>query len=122
MVKPIENQEPFEYYDEREFVKREIDPLLAEIRRKCSERNIPCIFLVESRNDEENITESSGGVLPCNRKSPRMKALATLIQDDEAVEKMAVLAELIMSVGKGENPDVQSESPESSKTGTVAII
>lgn len=115
MVKPIENQEPSEYYDEREFVQREIDPLLAEIHGKCSERNIPCIFLVESRNNEETITESTGCVIPAARQTPRMRALATLIQDMRAVAKMAALAELIMSVEKGENPDVQSESPESSK-------
>lgn len=115
MVKPIETEEPAEYFDEREFVQREINPLLAEIHRKCAERNIPCIFLVESRNDEKNITETSGCVIPTARQTPRMKALATLIQDMRAVAKIAVLAELIMSMEKGENPDVQSESPESSK-------
>ena len=96
MVKPIETEEPTEYFDEHEFVQREIDPLLAEIHRKCSERNIPCIFLVESSNDEENITESCGGVLPRNRKSPRMKVLATLLRDDEAVAKMGMLAAALM--------------------------
>lgn len=96
MVKSVETEELSEYYDEREFVKQEINPLLTEIYRKCSERNIPCIFLVESRNDEENITESSGGVLPRNRKSPRMKALATLLRDDEAVAKMGMLAAALM--------------------------
>ena len=115
MVKSVETEEPSKYYDEREFVKQEIDPLLAEVHRKCEERNIPCVFLVESMNDEEYITESSGAVLPENRQSPRMKMLVELLRNDEAVAKMAVLALLAMALEKGETPDVQSESPELSK-------
>ena len=86
----------------------------AEVHRKCDERNIPCVFLVESRNDEEYITESSGCVIPAARQTPRMKALATLIQDMRAVAKMAALAELIMDVEKDEGQDA-SQSSEPSK-------
>ena len=114
MVKSVETEEPSKYYDEREFVKQEINPLLTEIYRKCSERNIPCIFLVESRNDEEYITESSGAVLPENRQSPRMKVLMTLLRDEGLVAKMAGLALLATALGKDEGPDA-SQSSEPSK-------
>ena len=97
MVKSVETEELSEYYDEREFVKQEINPLLTEIYRKCSERNIPCIFLVESRNDEKEITMSSGCVIPKNRITPRMACVSTMIGDnEEAIMKMGMLAAALM--------------------------
>ena len=97
MVKSVETEEPSKYYDEREFVKQEINPLLTEIYRKCSERNIPCIFLVESRNDEKEITMSSGCVIPKNRITPRMACVSTMIGDnEEAIMKMGMLAAALM--------------------------
>ena len=100
MVKSVETEELSEYYDEREFVKQEINPLLTEIYRKCSERNIPCIFLVESRNDEKEITMSSGCVIPKNRITPRMACVSTMIGDnEEAIMKMGMLAAALMENG-----------------------
>lgn len=97
MVKPIETEEPSKYYDEREFVKQEIEPILVEVHRKCDERNIPFVFIVESRNDEKEITMSSGCVIPKNRITPRMARVSTMIGDnEEAIMKMGMLAAALM--------------------------
>ena len=50
--------EKSEYYDEREFIRKEVNPLLAEAVCKCKQRNIPLLFVVGSNSNEKTVVIS----------------------------------------------------------------
>jgi hypothetical protein len=90
--------EPF--FDETEFYKAEVEPLVKQLQAKCEERNLPMLVKVEHchKDVSEGKDITSGcliGILPGARTSPRLRIMAKVAEHGEAAILPALLGSLL---------------------------
>ena len=80
------------YFDESEYVQKELAPRLKEIAMECAARKIPFVYSLELKCDETHTEAINSLILPGRRASDRLRLIKTILEDQEAVTRMGILA------------------------------
>ena len=81
-VVTVEKANPNSNFDEREYFKREIKPLIESMVEKCQARDIPLLCHIAIGHDEKNGSPIySVGILPGIRTPMSFRVIAELMKD-----------------------------------------